>query len=446
MAASTSGITSKLNPQFLLDAYTGMGGFAYGYYLSRHTREDDSSYAARKDLAVYPNYCRKIVDVFMGFLWKQSPSREVDDGLYAQFMANADGLGGKLDTVMSSYQRLAMLLGTVFIIVDKPKAQGATAAQQAYPYLTVRLKNQLVDEEKDADGNWAKVVFSEAGSGGKTQYRTFTASGWRVSSEADGSGLIEEGVYGLGRVPVVRLHIAKPLNPSETMSQSFFYDLAQLNWELYNVRSELRELERQQAFSILTFPVVDDTERSRLQDLTIGTKNGLAYNPSGGGKPEFIAPPDGPALHLVSRMAAIVEDIYSVSNLEFVGSAMKASGEALSFHFMEANSALGGMAEMAEYAETEIAQLVYLWQGQNFTGNISYPSDFNLSDVIKSITVAMDTVNLGMGAAFDKALKKRLSKQVLGSDVGASTLAEIDAEIDAQGDLYGNRLQQQAGM
>ena len=432
---------NRTSDQFLLDAYSGHGGFANGDYLVAHPRETETKFDRRKELAVYPNFTRKIVDVFMGFLWKQSPSRETDD-LYAQFAANADGAGSKLDVVLTGYQRLAMILGTVYVIVDKPTEQGATKAEQALPYLALRLKSQLVRESKDAAGVWQSVTFSEL-QDGKPLYRTFTLTGWTLCNKPDGSEVMAQGDYALGRVPVVRLHIAKPLNPTDSSSHSWVYDMAQLNWDLYNLRSELRELLRSQTFAILALPVADDSERERLKDLTISTENALTYNPSGGGKPEFIAPPADPVDLYMKQIADTVSDIYRIANLEFVGGVQQ-SGVALSFHFQEANSSMRSMAEMCEAAEMEIAALVHLWQGQAWTGNIAYANDFNLSDVASAIATALDTVTLGMGAEFDKAVKKRLAKQILGNDTGPSVMAAIDKEIDAAGDVYGDRLAQQS--
>ena len=348
----------------------------------------------------------------------------------------------KLNTVLFTYQRLAMILGTVFVIVDKPHTQGQTKADQALPYLALRLNSQLVAEEKDAAGVWQSVTFSES-LNGKTVYRTYTLTGWRLTEDAKGTKVIDQGEYNLGRVPVVRLHIAKPLTPTDTSSDSFFYDLAGLNWALYNLDSEQRELVRAQTFAILALPVADDAEREKLKDLTIGTENALTYNPTGGGKPEFIAPPPDPIQLYAEKMASVVKDIYRVANLEFVGGVQQ-SGVALSFHFQEANSSLGGMAEMGEAAENEIADLVYLWQGGTFSGNIAYPSDFNMTDLQQAINTALDTVTLGMGAEFDKTVKKRLAKQILGNDASSDTLAAIDKEIDAMGDVYGDRIARQA--
>lgn len=443
MAIATDRVLDRTSDEFLLDAYNGTGGFLYGYYLIRHPRESDDKYKRRQMLAVYPNFCRKIVDVFMGYLWRQDVCRETDD-LYNQFSENADGAGTDLDSLLFIYQRLAMILGSVYIIVDKPKTQGQTKADQALPYLALRLPGQLVNETKDNAGAWLSVTFSEV-DGKETIYRTYTRTGWILSKEADGSDIIEQGEYSFGKVPVVRLHISQPLNPMDSRSHSFFYDLAGLNWDLFNTRSELRELFRAQTFSILALPVADAAESERLKDMTIGVENALTYNPAGGGKPEFIAPPADPVNLYMKQIADTVIDIYRVANLEFVGGVQQ-SGVALSFHFQECNSSLSGMAEMCEMAEKQIADLVYAWQGQTFDGNIDYPDDFNLTDLAADVSTAMDAMTLQLGSEFDKALKKRLARQILGDEVAPDTMTAIDKEIDASGDTYGDRVAQQAGM
>lgn len=443
--AVTNYIDFKSTDQFLLDSYTGKGGYLSGQYLTQHLRESDDKFTRRLKNLVYPNFCRKITDVFMGFLWQQSPNRTVPDDLYAQFVDNCDNQGGKLDQVLASYQRLAMLLGTVFVIVDKPQTQGATRAEQAMPYLSVRLKHQLINEIKDRHGVWQSVTFCEDDEDGGEQYRTFTTTEWFVSKDADKSEIIEQGTHSLGKVPVVRLHIAKPLLPCDTCAETFFYDLAILNWKLYNLESELRELERAQVFSILTVPAASKEERERLTSMKIGTDNGLVYDPTGGGKPDYIAPPSDPTEHYLKRMEQTKDTIYQVANLEFVGGVQQ-SGVALDFHFRECNSGLRTMAEQCEAAEREVAELVYGWQGSDFEGSIAYANDFNLQDVAKAIGVALDSIPLSMGETYEKSIKKRLAKGVLGNDVDQETLTQIDVEIDAMGDLYQDQLTKEALM
>lgn len=432
---------SKTNDQFLLDAYSGKGGFATGSYLVAHPRELDTKLTKRKELAVYPNFCRKITDVFVGYLWKQSPQRSELSDTYTAFIGNADGLGKGIDQLLLTYQRLAMILGTVYVIVDKSAAQATTKADEKLPYLSVRLPSQLVHEEKDERGEWTRLTFSEYIVTGSTQvvrYRTFTREGWIVSYALE-AGKELNGTYTLGRVPVVKLHAAPPLDPYASRSDSFFFDLAQLNWDLYNLRSELRELFRAQTFAILALPVTNDSERERLKDLTISTENALTFNPAGGGKPEFIAPPADPVKLYMEQISQTVLDIYRIANLEFVGGVQQ-SGVALAFHFQEANSSLRTMAEQCETAEKEIMNLVHAYQGEQPQGYIAYNNDFNLSDMAQTLSVAMESINMGLGAEFNKALKKRIAKQILGNDVDPVVATSIEAEIDAQGDVYGDRI------
>lgn len=435
----------RTSDQFLLDAYNGTGGFANGAYLQNHRRESSEKFAERKALATYPNFCRKIVDVMMGFLWRQTPAREVDD-LYAAFQNNADGVGGKLDTQLFICQRLAMLLGTVYVVVDKPQTQGSTRATEALPYLVVRLPSQLVAESKNRMGEWDSVTFAEM-DGTKTLYRSYTTTNWRLCRDIEGLDVLAEGAYfadgrTLGRVPVVKYHISKPLLPTASCSKSWFADVAALNWAIFNRESELTEILRNQTFSILTFPINDPADAQGLSTLTVGTENALTFNPAGGGKPDFIAPLEHPVSSYMKKIDALVDTIYRMANLEFIGS-VQPSGEALKYHFDETNSSLGGMAEMGEAAEIAIAQLVYAWQGQIFDGNIAYPPEFNLTDLTSAISIALDSVPLNMGAGFDRAIKKRLAKQILGNDTAAQTMATIDAEIDAMGDVYGDRIAKQ---
>lgn len=441
-------MVDRTSDQFLMDAYEGTGGFADGSYLIPHPREKDTKFAQRKELATYPNLAQKMVNIMMGFLWRQSPNREAD-GLYAAFQENADGANTKLETLLFTYQRLAMILGTVYIIVDKEPTQGSTKATENLPYLVARLPGQLAAESKRKNGAWTSVTFSEQ-EGSEIRYRTYTDKGWKVARDLAGDDIIEQGSYfsdgrSLGRVPVVKYHIAKPLNPTSSRTVSWFKGLADLNWAIYNRESELTELFRGQTFSLLALPVSDPAEAERLTDLTVGTENAISYNPAGGGQPAYIAPPPDPVQLYMTKIDKLADMMYKMANLEFIGS-VQPSGEALKYHFDETNSCLGGMAEMGEAAELDIARLVYLWQNKVFKGAISYPKQFNLTDLAGAINTALDSISLQIGPEFNRAIKKRLAKQILSNDTAPATMTAIDAEIDAQSDGYGNRIQQQAGM
>lgn len=428
--------------QFYLDAYSGNGGFENGQYLVRFPIESDAKFAYRKDAATYPNMTKKVVDIYSGFLWREPPARQGGD-LYGRFMADADGAGRGLGYLLKSWQRQAMLLGTVYAIVDKPPGQAATAADEKMPFLIKRRPGDVEAREFDDRNRLTSITFVEMADG-KTRYRTYNQTGWVLAEDAEKKRIIEQGEHNLGRPPVVALHSAVPLDDTDLRASGFAHDLAQLNFDLYQQRSRIDRLFADQAFSILALPARDQQERERLSGVKVGTSNGLTYDPEGGGKPEYLAPPDGPAKTQMEWYAQTVMDMYRQANLEFVGG-VQASGVALAFHFQEANSALSEMADLCEQAEREIAWLVHAWQGENFDGSIVYPRNFNLADLEQELRQGTDALSLGLGPEFEKALKKRLARQVLGNDTAPSVLAAIDTEIDAQGDTYGDRVAQAAG-
>lgn len=441
---------NKTSDQFLLDAYEGQGGFADGAYLISHGRESTEKFNKRKELAIYPNFCRKIIDVYVGYLWTKQPNRTDISDNYTQFVANADGNGTALDALLLTYQRLAVILGTVYIIVDKPPVAGTSKANDPLPYLAIRTRQQLVKEEKDSRGEWISVTFSETVND-KTIERTFTRTGWSISEDVDGTGILS-GSYNLGRVPVVKLHAAPPLlnltasetSTSRKSSTSFFQDLAALNWDLYNLRSELRELLRAQTFAVLTFPVQDVSWFDKLKNLVIGTENALLYA-QGSSAPGFISP-DGTNVTLyLTAIAETINDIYRIANLEFVGS-VQPSGEALSFHFQEANSSLRTMAEQCETAEKKIKTLVDLWMGsKDSPGSVAYNNNFNLKDLARELAIALDSISLQISDTFDKEVKKRVAKSVL-DDLNPETMSQIEDEINQGQDPYQARIAAAAGV
>jgi len=433
--------------QFLLDAYTGKGGFLSGAYLVRHDRETDGKYAERQALAEYPNYTRKIINIYSGFLYQRQPSREGSD-TYALFSANADGAGANLDMAMLNYQRLAMILGTVYVIVDKPSDPALTRMDEKLPYLAVRYPGDVARWEMDPTGKLTSITFAERVQVSSFQtlirYRTFTVDGWSVHEDINGQSVIGQGAHDLGRVPVVRLHSTIPLLPTDLRSTPWSHDITQANWSLFNQLSEMRELFRKQTFSILILPVTTDEEAQRLTGLTVSTENAITYNPTDGGKPGYIAPPPEPVQLYQDSIGKTIERIYELSNLNFVAG-VRTSGVAMQYEFQQLNQSLVDMAMLAERAEMEIAELVSGWQGEAWNGLVSYPRDFNISDLTAELQEALDAQTLDISPTFMREIKKRLARRMLGHTVKAATMERIDQEIESGNDPYGQRIKDAAG-
>ena len=430
----------KITDQFLLDAYSGRGGFETGSYLIAHPRETDEKYKRRQELCIYPNYVKKVVNLYLSYLFSPPIHRESLNDTYLQFAALADRQRD-LSTVMRSHWLKAMTLGTVALIVDRPRGVATTAAAERalVPYLVRRLPVQIQSITLNEDGQVAEAVFRE-----KEQFRWYTADGWRITKDAEGKEITDSGEYALGRPPVVLLHSTEPAD-GDWRATSWHYDLARLNFDLFNQVSELRELLRSQTFSVLAIPVSDTADADAMTEVEVGPENGLMYDPKGGGAPQFIAPPSTAIDCYMQTIKDLRSQIYEAASMEFTGGVQQ-SGVALEYHFQLANKTLADMAQMCESAERQIAELVCGWMGQAWDGQIAYSRDFSIPSLLNDLKVAMDSLDLRIAPAFDRALKKRISRQILDRKASDETLAEIDREIDADGDPYGDRVTREAAI
>jgi len=418
--------------QFLVDAYTSLGGFKDGSYLIRYPRETDEKYNRRKQLAVYPNFVKKIVDTFVSFLFKNPPVRDTSKNPeYAEFIEDVDLKGTYIDDFMRHIARLSLIFGTVFVVIDTPKEGGK-------PYATVRLPSQLAKVELDEYGRIVKVVFAE----GTEQFRAFEPNRWIVSKDPGQKIVLEAGEHNLGIVPVVPVSWSEPLLPNEVLTVPFIWDIARLNFDLYNAISELREILRNVTFPVLTLPVKDEAMLQKLKNITIGTENFVPYTPEGGGKPDYIAPPEGPAKTLLEYINFLISQIYKAVNLEFaLGSHSQKSGVALEFEFQQLNTLLTGLALQMEKAEYAIADLVAKWNGkERFEGTISYRKDFSFRDLERELKVAIDAIALNISETFNAELKKKLAREILGDFVDEKIFAKIDLEVERQKEYGGESL------
>jgi len=434
--------------QFLLDAYTGEGGFWDGSYLIKHPRESDEKYERRKALAVYPNYVKKVVRAYLGHLFKVLPQRENLNEVYSRFVQDADRKKTYFDDVAKKAMLLSMIMGVCFAVVDKPRETALTRAEELekrlFPYVVLKKPSEVAVYKTDELG-LTMISFREIDEQGLLRYRIFTRKEWIIAQEPEGRGVIEKGEHGLGVVPVVPLYSMEVLTDS-IFGTPWILDIAELNFDLYNALSELRELLRSQTFSILAFPAKDVAEAAKLRDITLSTENALPYNPEAGGKPDFIAPPEGPVRLYLEYIEKIILHIYKIAGIEFLGTEAKSgkSGVAFSFMFQEMDAVLQGWAGALEEWEYRIAELVCRWEGENFEGNITYNKRFNLVDLAQEIKNALDAVTLQISPTFDRELKKRLARLVL-ADWGSDELFErIDEEIDGE-DVYRERLAEEAG-
>jgi len=405
---------------FLLDSYTGQGGFLSGHYLVQYIKEADEKYLQRRMLSIRPNFVKKVVDSYLGYLFRTPPTRGASALQYKRFIDNADGTGSHLDAFISMAEKYAMLFGTVFLIVDLEEGSPT-------PYLSLRTPYQLDDSRTryDSRGRLLSICFIESYNDVE-EYRYFDTENWMLL-DADGS-VIKQGAHRLGRVPVVPLHSQAPVL-GRRVASSWIYDLSRLNFDLYNVMSEAREILRNITFPILLIPRHYRSEDSAANQLIVGVNNALTYSPEDG-PPSFISPSPDAVTQLKKHAEDLIKNIYQQVNLEYVSGFASGSGLAISYFFAQTQSALSGMAELIESAENQIGDLVCMYSGESYDGRVSYSRDYDLEDITTELQVAMDSLSMSISDTFDKELKKSIARDILGREVSSEIYKQIDGEID----------------
>ncbi len=443
--------------QFLLDAYTGNGGFKDGSYLIRHPRETDEKYQIRKKLAYYPNFVKKIVEVSISHIFKKPISRESDRQEINQFWNNADGNGSYIDSVMRRYAKFATVLGTVFLIVDRKPIQAMTRADELsnLPYIVVRLPSAVVDYSIDQNGNLEWIVFSESITSKRFReygvrvdkiFRYFDKENFVIfqGSSIESAVEISKGQHNLGIVPVVPLTVSD-LDLNDIFADSKIFEIAKINHRIYNALSELDEILRNQTFPILTLPVSNVAlDRKQYDNLILSTENAILYDPSSGGKPDFIAPPTGPTEAYERRIELMIDYIYRLASFEFTGGVSK-SGVAMAFDFQETNRTLANIARSIEDAEEKIVDIIGRWFDIDVRKTVvEYPKDFSVLDFQQEVKNAIDLLSLDISKKFNVELKKKLVFTTLGDRLSESELQEIYDEIESQEDfMFENRMRKE---
>jgi hypothetical protein len=410
--------------QFIAEALTGTGGFANGGYLVRYPREDDAKFERRKAIAWYANALRPASQRFVGYLIKRPVVRDLPHPLLMAFADACNWRGDSLDVFWSEFMIDAKARGTMLLIVDRPRQGSPEAALRETPYLIPMPPERVKEYTLAATGQLASITLSDTQEiDGKLQAieRRYDTDGWRVESQGK---VLAQGQHGLGVCPVLLF----------TEAGNFphignFATITDLSKRLYNLRSELDEILRAQTFSLLAYPVTEmqaATLDPQAIAHVISTHNLLLHY---GASPQFIAPPEGPAMIYLSVMERIEALIRETALYVDPASNSQESGIALQMRFQALNSALVHFARRMEDFERRLWELVSRWLGLNAVTEIQWDNDYSLADLKLEIEVAQNMAALGAPPAYQVAKMQQLISLDL-ANLDPSELALILKQVD----------------
>lgn len=428
------------NKRLVRNAFYGSGGFNDGKYLCRYERETEANYNTRRDLAYYFNYTKPIVEGAVDPVFREYPTRvaEHDDERWNQFLLDVDGKGTPIDKFMAEAALEAKLDGSIFIMVDNAAESTAinleeSIANREFPYLYTLSGSDVTNYVRDRRGRLILIEYIikydtvEDGHAKRISEKwKWTEQEWKVIRE----GVEFTGPNNIGVIPVVPLvgavvdkTTSDPLRP-----MSDFVQIAKANRAVYNACSELRQRNRSQAFSMLTYPVPDDDNPKNYKEIISGHDNALLYK--GGTPPSWITPDQAPSDMLKNEIQMIVEGIYRMAERASVtGVQTQTSGIAKEWDNFTRMQSISAFSKVCQQAEQTIADIFGLYIQKDLDVNVVYAKDFGITDTKAELDKITAALELNIGGKFDTEAKKDVARLVM-KDRDDEDIKEIIDDID----------------
>lgn len=442
-------ITIKMSTddyKLLSDSYYGEGGFVDGAYLTKHKRESTDKHKERVKLSYYLNYMRPVVDSHVNAVFSTEPSREYNDknGLYEAFITDADGNGNSLNRAMKALAVPAKLKDACLIVVDNyadlPDDLESTIDGRKFPYI-FKVEPELVIGDEcmvDDRGKLQSVTYYETdvveSDGTKRKVKrlwdTEKTQIFKQTNATDGSNkivweLIDERFYPHGKLPCFFFYGSANIDNAVLPTSQFLHP-AKVNKAIYNLCSEIREIQRKQTFSILTMP-----GQPPEGGLTVGTESVLYYPEMSTNVPAFIAPADGPATILSNHVTMLISEIYRMSCVSYTQqyASGQQSGESKRWTFHITRQVLEDFARNCEIAEKKIAEIFGAWINHDLNANIQYSRKYGADDIDADINRTDVVLKMGLSDKVNAEVQKKFIRSYF-SDMDDVLIKMLEEAID----------------
>lgn len=476
--------------RFLVDAYTGCGGFdggavtqpISGYwgagaevyaatstivgdaargsispltYLDRYPREDLPKFEARRQIAYYLNYVEPLTDLKVSYLLRKPFDRREEPTAVADWRANVDGQGGRWDDLRPTIVTNAAIIGWSPVLIDRPeaepemsKAQARSAGLDRWIVRSLAPANLLEWEERDGRFEWCKVHTCrvERDSWQSTPVEVHEYAIWypdhveRYETRASENGgepsvlRLPDLRHPFRRVPIaVFRHKRTPGRSSCVMGMPMHGQVSKIGRRLFNLTSEFDEHIRSQVFALLVMVGILPAN-TQGGEMTIGVDNALTLSPDAKNQHYYLAPPESVAKTLAAQTVAMVQETYRIGRVEYTRPAGGVtSAESRSYEFAQTNRAIADFAAEVARGETDIAEIVGAAEGVSEdklrAHTVAAPTNFDVENLQTDLKAAADAISIGLGKTATTQIKGRVVDQMLPA-LSVEMRKTIEAELE----------------
>lgn len=432
----------------------------------------------RRKLARYENVAASIVDQKVAALFRQPPVRTVKgekaDHPWLLWMNDVDGNGTALTDYMRDAERVAMVLSSSILVMDRKKTPDAPRTMADVQPLHLRsytpldMPDWLINEA----GMLTAVKLLEAvprtdldapATTASWRVRKVTAKGWELVDERQkGKAVtretVDEGAHSFGVLPVVPLY-AKRRALIPVLGQSVLHD-PQLFFDHFNLISEKRELLRKQAFSILNAPLGTGDTALSIEDAMryLGQMSSTSNVLFSGLPMQFLSPSGENFQSYQDEIAALIRTIFRLCSVPWESDSRDAESEgSMKLKREDMNQILADYASELEKAEYALAERWFRgmygarWEAEWKAAepSIVYAKTFDVTPFQEMLTQAQAALALPLGQS--KAFLLELCKLLLPMflpNLPESVQMAIEKELEAlptPQEAREARMQQMAG-
>lgn len=433
--------------QLLDDCYRASGGFESGDYIIPHPRESQAKYVRRQQLAYYINYIKPIVDAHVNPIFKVDPIRQGTSPTYNLFLKDVDGNHTTLNRFMKKVAIKSKLHGVEFIVMDMQHLEEdelVTASdvvdKRIYPYMYTVSPSQVSNWATDKFGRLISITYTinnrAINDRGEVEYVSETWTWTEKMCKCRVNDQESSFTNPLGMIPVIPVYGV--INATDDLiPQSDLYGVARTSFALYNACSELRERNRQQAFSLLTYPLSEDDDyESGDETLSVGTADMLMYRASSSASPEFITPPTDSSDMLEAEISMMIKEIYRQANMQFVTEEQvsNVSGLYQKWANLQLFQTISELTDGLQDVERRLAKLFSAFMGESMDSfSVSYNHEYGVADITEVLANATTVLGMNICDGLNYETKRKIISSML-SDVDASVVNQILADLEKSPD------------
>lgn len=427
--------------KFLIDSYTGGGGYKTSQYLIPHAREVLEKFNLRKIKARYSNSFKTIIDTHVAPIFKGDPTRvygenvtESELGAFSLFLADADKSGTSYKQFTKKTARASKIYDSSFVVVEQANNEGGSSDadlsdRSKLPYTILITPDKIVDVSINGSGDvvyfsWESIEYSTDSSGELVEHKiktTWTKEKWTREKDSE---FESDGENPLGYVPVFPLYPQENLDPSsDPLPYGMSWSLATINYRRFNLGSVIDETADGTAFPVMTIVGPAD-----IKALTTGHSNGLKLPE--GSTAQFLQPDYSFIDKLYSVLyTGLEQEMYQISGVNFMKTQPQ-SADSRRQEMERLYETLGDTKAQIEAFDKNIIQTFADYMDIDVDYSVTYNQNFGMALINDDLKVFETFVDSGQVSdeVTGKVIKRIMGAMMTG--MSEAEKKELEQSID----------------